>query len=213
MVMRVRLSFSKTDAMRYTSNLDLQRTLERTFRRAQLPLTHSEGYTARPKINLASALPLGVTSDCELADIWLEESVELDDLKKRIQQASPPGVQLHQIDEVTLEAPKLQNIVEWADYSAELIEWVPDIEQKINNFLVSVTIARERRGKTYDLRPLIDNLKYLGDNEERRQQLWMRLAARSNATGRPDEVVAALGSDPLNARYHRIALHLRKSPS
>ena len=71
--MRIRVTFSKTYHMRYTSHLDVHRTWERTLRRARLPLAYSQGFNPRPKINLAAALPLGFTSDCEIVEFWLDE--------------------------------------------------------------------------------------------------------------------------------------------
>ncbi len=59
---RLRLTFAKTAAMRYTGHLDLHTTWERTLRRARLPLAYSQGFHPQPKIQLASALPLGFTS-------------------------------------------------------------------------------------------------------------------------------------------------------
>jgi radical SAM-linked protein len=70
--MRIQITFSKTGAMRFTGHLDLHRAWERTFRRAALPLAYSQGYNPRPKMNLASALPLGFTSECEVIDVRLE---------------------------------------------------------------------------------------------------------------------------------------------
>ena len=57
--MRVRLTFTKQGALRYTGHLDLHKILERSIRRAKLPLAYSQGYHPQPKINLAAALPLG----------------------------------------------------------------------------------------------------------------------------------------------------------
>ena len=74
-MIRLRLLFGKTVLMRYTSHLDTQRALERTIRRAQLPLAYSEGFTPHAKIHFASALPLGYISIGELADIWLTEEI------------------------------------------------------------------------------------------------------------------------------------------
>ena len=73
--MRVRITFAKTDAMRFTGHLDLHRAWERTFRRAGLPLAYTQGFSPHPRINLASALPLGFTSERELVDIWLEQEL------------------------------------------------------------------------------------------------------------------------------------------
>ena len=46
--MRIRITFSKTAAMRYTGHLDLHRAWERTFRRAGLPLAYSQGFHPQP---------------------------------------------------------------------------------------------------------------------------------------------------------------------
>jgi len=54
---RIRITFSKTEAMRFTGHLDLILTWERTFRRAALPLSYSEGFNPRPVINFAAPLP------------------------------------------------------------------------------------------------------------------------------------------------------------
>ncbi len=74
---RVRILFAKTDAMRFIGNLDLHKAWERSCRRAGLPLAYSQGYNPQPKLNLASALPLGFTSQAELIDIWLEQVLPL----------------------------------------------------------------------------------------------------------------------------------------
>ena len=66
---------------------------------------------------------------------------------------------------------------------------------------------RERRGKTYNLRPLIEELKFESMNDGF-AQLRMRLSARESATGRPDEVLLALGLDPFASRIERIELIL-----
>ena len=69
--MRLRLTFTKTGSLKYTGHLNLHRTLERTFRRAGLPLAYSQGFNPQPRMNLAEALPLGITSECEVMDVWL----------------------------------------------------------------------------------------------------------------------------------------------
>lgn len=78
--MRLRLTFAKTDAMRFTGNLDLHRTWERTIRRAGLPLAYSQGFHPQPRLNLASALPLGFTSQFEMVDVWLENEMPLEQI-------------------------------------------------------------------------------------------------------------------------------------
>ena len=55
--MRLRATFSKTMAMRYTGHLDVQRAWERALRRASLPLAYSQGFKPHPKLNLTAPLP------------------------------------------------------------------------------------------------------------------------------------------------------------
>ncbi|GAB4578645.1 MAG: hypothetical protein Fur0022_13810 [Anaerolineales bacterium] len=207
--MRLRLTYAKTDAMRFTGHLDVHRTLYRTLMRARLPITFSEGFTRRPKLVMAGALPLGCTSDCELADLWLDESLSLEQISAAIHQASPPGLRLLRVEELDSSAPKAQNLVVSAEYQVTLFDPLPDLEQKIHELLVADALPRQRKDKKYDLRPLILQLERLADDEEGCQQIGMILRAQDGATGRPDEVVAQLGGDPLGARYHRTALHLK----
>ena len=57
-----------------------------------------------------------------------------------------------------------------------------------------------------DLRPLILDLGTLPDDEEGRSRLFVRLAAREGATGRPEEVLAALDLSAADARIQRTRL-------
>lgn len=207
--MRLRLTYAKTPAMRFTGHLDVHRTLYRALMRAHLPLTFSEGFTRRPKLVMAGALPLGCTSDCELADLWLDETLPLDEITAKIQRASPPGLRLLALEELDANAPKAQNQVVSADYLVTLFDAIPDLAQRIATVLTAESLPRERKGKKYDLRPLILNLETFREDADGCQQVKMTLRAQDAATGRPDEVVAQLGGDPLGARYHRVALHLK----
>ena len=65
--MRARITFSKRGALRYIGHLDLQTLWERAARRAGLALAYSHGFHPQPKINFASALPLGFSSRAQIA--------------------------------------------------------------------------------------------------------------------------------------------------
>ncbi|NPA31075.1 MAG: DUF2344 domain-containing protein [Chloroflexi bacterium] len=210
-IQRWRLVFAKTEAMRYTGNLDVQRTLERMFRRADLPLLHSRGYNPRPKMHIASALPLGVTGRAELMDFWLERPLPADEIRRRLEQVQPPGLRVVDLYPVPLNAPALQNQVRAAAYEARLLRPVPDLAQRVAALLAREHIPRERRGKAYDLRPLVEALEVRPPAaDEPGPRLHMVLTARPGATGRPDEVLAALGLDPAEARVERLRLFLEE---
>lgn len=207
--MRLRIKFSKTDEMRYTSHLDLFRTWERTLRRASLPLAYSQGFKPHPRINLASALPLGFTSNCEIADIWLEWKMPLEEIASAIDRAAPPGMRISEVQEIDERTPSLQSQLKASKYLITFLEPLPQLDKRVEGILSRESIPRERRQKTYDLRPLILEVEYLTPGDAGLQRLEVSLMAQEGATGRPEEVILALGGEPEKTRILRTGLIFR----
>jgi hypothetical protein len=71
--------------------------------------------------------------------------------------------------------------------------------------MMAESIIRERRGKSYDLRPLIEMISII---TEANGTAWLKmaLAAREGATGRPEEVLLALQIEPETALVERTHL-------
>jgi len=201
--MRLRILFSKTEAMRYTGHLDLHRSWERTFRRSRLPLAYSQGFHPQPRINLACALPLGFTSQAELVDIWIEDTLPIENIQAALERAVPPGIQIHSIQSVDLRLPSLPSQVQAVEYDILFLEETPDIQLRLEALLGSASLVRERREKTYDLRPLIEEISLLPPDPSGHCRLYVRLTAQVGATGRPEELLSALGYDPASTRVHR----------
>ena len=200
--MRIRITFSKLGALRYTGHLDLHKLWERTARRAELPLAYSQGFHPQPKMNIAAALPLGFSSRCEVLDMRLEHDIPLDGLREKLQETLPTGIQVTKVESVDERAPTLQTQVLSAEYEVSLAEagFGSEVKRKIESVLASASIIRTRREKEYDLRPLIEGLDLLDG------KILMKLAAREGATGRPEEVLAELGIAFEDTRIERINL-------
>jgi radical SAM-linked protein len=209
--MRLRITFSKTEEMRYTGHLDLHRTWERTFRRARLPIAYSQGYHPQPKINLAAALPLGFTSQAEVGDFWLEKDLALEEIEEALKKALPPGIKIEHVAVVEQREPSLQSQVESAEYIVTLLDKCSQFDDKQAEILGADSLLRERRGKPYDLRPLIEKLEKIEHDSFNRPRLRMRLAARSGATGRPEEVLDALEIPAQAARIHRTRIYFTEN--
>jgi radical SAM-linked protein len=208
--MRVRVTFSKQGALRYTGHLDLHKLLERSIRRAKLPLAYSQGYHPQPKLNLAAALPLGFSSRAEVMDIWLNEDV--DDVVSALRSNVPPGLNVLQAERVDERAPSLQTQVVAAEYEVEITEadYASSLNEKIASVMESESIPRVRRNKQYDLRPLIEELSLtpspLPEGEGQGVRVFMRLTAREGATGRPEEVLDVLDIPLEDTRIERVKL-------
>ena len=200
--MRIRITFAKLGALRYTGHLDLHKLWERAARRAELPLAYSQGFHPQPKMNIAAALPLGFSSRCEVLDMRLEHEIALDGLREKLQETLPSGIQVTAVESVDERAPTLQTEVVSAEYEVEIIEagFASDMKRKIESVMATESMIRTRRGKEYDLRPLIEGLNVLDD------KIYMKLAAREGATGRPEEVLDVLGIAFEETRIERTRL-------
>jgi radical SAM-linked protein len=209
---RLYIRFGKFDALIYTSNLDVAKLWERVFRRADLPILYSEGFNPRPRIALASALPLGISSECEILDVSLREAIKFDGLIERLTAASPPGLRVYTIDEVPVRSPALQTRVRSSEYRIQLDEGVDreKVQSQIDQLLQADTLEqkRERKGKamTINVRPLLCDLA-LNDEGD----LMAHLIVGDQGNMRPDQVLEAMGLQDAYISIHRLHLHLDMS--
>ena len=205
--MRVRITFTKQNALRYIGHLDLHSLWERAMRRADLPLAYSQGFHPQPKISLAAALPLGFSSRGEVLDVRLKEDVAVEHITKQLTESLPPDIKILDVQEVAENLPALQTQVLSAAYDVHLTEPVETSElmRRVESMMMSESIIRERRGKSYDLRPLIEMISVITDSNGK-AWLKMTLAAREGATGRPEEVLSVLEIEPETTYVERTRL-------
>ncbi len=204
---RLRLKFSKEGALRYIGHLDMARVWERILRRARLPVAFSQGFHPQPKLQFAAALPVGCASTAELMDVVLAQDLTPEQARQAIEPQLPAGLGVLAIEAVPLNAPALQATLQSADYvlTIETSESLDEISRRAQALLAAPTLPRERRGKAYDLRPLILDLRV--EAVDRIVTLWARLRASQTAgTGRPDELLDALSLGDTPAQICRTGL-------
>lgn len=209
--MRIRLTFSKTDLMKYVGHLDLHRSWERTFRRSGLPLAYSQGFHPQPRLNLACALPLGFTSQCEILDAWLEQDIPLEQVQEALSGALPPGLEINDLEVVDSSAPALQTQVIAAVYMITFLDKISDLPERLQRTITAEHLPRLRRNKPYDLRPLIEQLTQVPQNAGGNYGVRVQLAAREAATGRPEELLEEMGVKFEATHVHREKLILKNN--
>ncbi len=211
-VQRLRLTFSKDGPARDISHLDLARALERALNRAELPVAYTQGFNRRPRLSLAAALPLGYTSVAEVADVWLTAPVEPPAFHARLMARMVPGIAVLAVDEAPLAGPSLQAQLRQSSYEVTFPQGVDvaALRAAMAEVMAAPTLMRDRRRpkdprpQPFDLRPLILEM---GFDEQPTPCLRLRLVQSPTQTGRPDDVLGALGLDPLDAHIRRVALH------
>ncbi len=191
---RLRVTYTVNGPLRYISHLEQVRVWGRAMRRAGLPLAYTGGFTPRPRLQVALPLPVGFAAEAEWLDVWLEQPVGPDEFRRALAAALPEGLEIRAVEEVPLNAPALASQVLAAEYVAvvETAVPAPEVRRRIEALLAATELHRERRGRPYDLRPLILSLS-LEESHPDGVVLKMTLSAREGATGRPEEVLDALG--------------------
>lgn len=102
--------------MRFVSHLDIQRLLQRAFRRADIPLSYSQGFNPHPQLSFATALSTGYTSDAEWVDVKLDKNMEAGDFLDKVNHVMPEGFALAECYAVEDKLPSLTALLESADY-------------------------------------------------------------------------------------------------
>jgi radical SAM-linked protein len=205
---RLRITYRKLDPLRFTSVLDMQKLWERVFRRSALPLAYTQGFHPSPKMHLGAALPLGFLSNEELMDVWIIQDIPLDEVTKRLASAIHPGIEILAISYVDNSVSFLQKSVHQSDYLVTSLLKIDfdDLELRIKNFLKHTSFSWKRKNKDFNIRSQVLALS-LKKNKEI-PCICMQLTASESNTGRPDEVMEALGYDRSDFEYLRKKIYL-----
>jgi radical SAM family uncharacterized protein/radical SAM-linked protein len=187
-----RIRFAKVGRAAFLGHLDLVRLLARSFRRADLPLATTRGFSPKPRMAFGPALGLGVPSLGELMDVDLEhapvglrtweasdtsERVELapDVVRDRLASVCPPGVEILDCEIVRLAghplakqpALGLGKLIQAVDVLIApardgIAHDVARLERIAAAFLAKASTPIARGDKTIDVRALVGEVDVIG---------------------------------------------------
>lgn len=188
-----RVLFEKTGNAIWISHLDLMRLFQRAFKRAGLPLTHTQGFNPRPSVSIALPLSVGVESVCELMDFDLD-GVQLpcEEIKARLNMALVDGVRVLDVYD---NGSKIKNLALLRSIvTLEYDNGVPDrAGECIQKLFSRTSLPVEKKGKNgiteQDIIPMIRSMdvKANGDTVE-----LETLACCQNPTLNPMQLCAAI---------------------
>lgn len=195
--MRIRMEFSRGKGLRFVSHLDLLKTMERSLRRAGIPLAFSAGFNPHPKISFASALAVGLTSSGEYMDIETNQDVDPQKMLTDLNNNLPTGLKITRAIAVEKSLPALMAVVNRALYRVIVGLREPITSENLNKALATLNNQEEilitrntKKGpREKNIRPGIVRLK--GHRENKEIFLEMLLSA-GEVNVRPEEVVQAL---------------------
>ncbi len=222
-----RLRFTKLDRAAFLGHLDLGRLLARSFRRAELPVAVTRGFSPKPRLVFGPALGLGVPSLAELVDVDVEHvggvALPPDEVGDRLGAVLPVGLTVLACDAVPRDDQGLGRLITAWDL---LVQPVPDgmahdaarLDRIARAFLAQDVIHLWRAERTVDVRALVSELDVIAGDAaaklcraldwEDRPLLRARVACSAAGSAKPIEVARALGvwgaEDP-RAPHARIA--------
>ena len=190
-----RLLFTKTGEAVWMSHLDLMRLFQRAFKRAGLPLTHTQGYNPRPSVSIALPLSVGVESVCELLDFDLDgEVVACDEITRRLNDALVPGIQVLQTYDHGCKIKELALMD--CQLKLEYDQGLPNgVQEMLRGLFQRESLSVEKKGKNgptqQDIIPMIKSLD-ISTLDEHTLQLSARICCQ-NPSLNPMQLVAAIG--------------------
>ena len=192
---RYRLQYSKTGEIRFTGNLDIQKIFERSFRRAQISISYSQGFHPQAKIVQASPLPLGFQGTSELMDIWIEHKLSAT-LISVLNKSLPIGLRIKKYQMIIHNERSLPSRMYASLYVIEVEKNIhfQSLKNSIELFLSQQEYIIERNNKTLDIRHMVEKMN--ATQKEEKIEIFLQISSLPSKTGRPENILQILNIDP-----------------
>jgi radical SAM-linked protein len=206
---RIRLRYTKLGRITYLGHLDTMRVLIRLFRRADIDVAYSKGFSPKPNMEFAPALPLGVSSFGELADVVIVSELAIADIHERLREVSPEGLTFTGCWDLEERAKGLSKLIERYEVliapAAGTEVWDADrLCAASETFMAKESAMVARKRKEIDVRSFVESVEVL-DSEAATQLcaildwpevpalLQVKVQSTPNGSTKPVEVCEAMG--------------------
>ena len=192
--MKVRIRFSESGALVYIGHLDVMRYFQKLFRRANIPVAYSEGFSPHQILSFTPPLPLGMESTGEYADVELTKPVVTKEALSALALQSVPEIEILSFKELPPKCESAMASVAAARYSvgSNTGDDITKLAGFISSFKVSdeVRIVKKtkKNEKEVNIRPLVYELCYVKESNE----LEMLISSGSTDNIKPEYVVEGL---------------------
>lgn len=164
-----RIKFCKTGESVFISHLDLMRTFQRAFFRAELALGFSEGFNPHARMTVLLPLPLGDSSLCEYLDFEISDPPAPEEMISRLNTALPDGIRVSG----AYPEPERKRQIKWLRFSGRLNFEGSDSAERIvaalNTLFASESLSVMKKTKhgeaEIDLKANIRNISFSASAE------------------------------------------------
>jgi radical SAM-linked protein len=210
---RLRVRFRRGNELKFISHLDVMRLWIRALRRARISIVYSEGFSPHPRISLAVPLSVGMTGESEFMDVTVDKVTSPHWFMDVINRQLPTGIEVLEVYPIALSVPSLQSQVRFAHFRVEVAtgkteeEIKADVRRLLSLEHIPWYHERDTGRRNYDLRVLIDDIRVEGCKNGI-CTIEMKLRCDESGSGRPEQVVFALGFNEYPKSIERTGLDL-----
>lgn len=156
MTVRYLIKFTKESDIKFISHLDLTRTIQRTFRRTELPTQFSKGFNPHMNISLTQPLSVGMYSRGDYMDAEFEERVNEKVIKDKFNENAPDGIKILDVIEIQQKEnekkmPQSMALLDVAEYTIKIkykdTKKLKDEIEKILEMPEMVTLKKSKKGE------------------------------------------------------------------
>lgn len=204
--MRMIAEFEKMGRMSWFSHLDLQNTMQRALRRAQLPVAYSQGFNPHVLTSFATALSVGCQSRGEVMEVEMAGEISPEEFAEKLNACLPDGLKVRRCALVPDSAPALMAKVAEAGY--DITAPNADLTQAVEAFSKAEEVMVEKRSKTktrlVNIRPMVHEITCAFDGKDSRLSMVLE---QTNANALKVELVMQALAPEQEFRFVRTALY------
>lgn len=235
--MKIRMKFGKTGPVKFIGHLDVLRYFQKAFRRADVDIAYSKGFSPHQILSFAAPLGIGLTSEGEYLDAEFHSVDTSENMLKKINAVMNEGIFLLEFKLLPEKSKNAMSSVAAADYAVSFRPGYYNVDaflSQVPSFLcqdsIIMTKETKRSQKEVDILPMIYEMEAvrslpLQDPEAIVEQavmgyslsdqtIFMKLKTGSAENLKPDLVMEAfcqyLGFDynKNGFLYHRLETYL-----
>lgn len=217
--MKILCKFTKLGYLKFISHLDLVDLFQRTLFQNKVDVKFSEGFNPHPRMSIAYPLPLGIESNSEYMEIYLNSKIDLKDFLIKINERLPQGIKI--VEAKYDDDESISNKVKSVVYAFKLLNTFYDknkdidLAKELNKINDMDIVEIERKRKKGKRRIFVkENAKdYLNRLELKDEAIYAYIKMSENGSLKPALVFDILNNytnitmDELDIDLERVGLY------
>lgn len=166
--MKVRIKFTKRGVLKYIGHLDLMRYFQKAFRRTDIDVLYSKGFSPHMIMSFAQPLGVGVESDGEYFDVEVSDNENVSLFADKLNDQMAEGIVVLGAFVLPEKSVNAMASVAACDYEIDFYKDSPLTEELIEKFKNSAEVIYIKTTKTGDhpinVKDFVFDIKLVSDH-------------------------------------------------